>query len=194
MRLVRRHQRKTATFFLFTILLQFIPQEALALTGGPSQPEVEAFQPIGVSDMVDLFSGNFQYNLPLLDVDGYPLNLSYSGDVTPDAEASWVGLGWNLNTGAITRSMRGVPDEFNGKEHVIKQNNLLPDRTITIDMNTELEKFGSYEKTSNPSDTSIKSTTFKAGLLHNSPKLTPYIQCKLTPLKVIDILNSKLMY
>jgi hypothetical protein len=29
--------------------------------------------------------------------------------------------------------------------------------------------------------------------LHNSPKLTPYFQSKLTPLKVIDILSSKLM-
>lgn len=28
-------------------------------------------------------------------------------------------------------------------------------------------------------------------LLHNSPKLTPYFQSKLTPLKVIDILSSK---
>lgn len=174
MRLVRTHKRKTAIFLLFTFLFQLVPQDALALTGGPSQPEVEAFQPIGVSDMVDLFSGNFQYNLPLLDVDGYPLNLSYSGDVTPDAEASWVGLGWNLNTGAITRSMRGVPDEFNGKEHVIKQNNILPNRTISLDMGTELEKFGSKKTTVTPNDSTIKGTKITAGLALNYNNYTGF--------------------
>ncbi len=174
MKIFRIHKQKTAIFLLSVFLFQLYPQKAFALTGGPSQPEVEAFQPIGVSDMVDLFSGNFQYNLPLLDVDGYPLNLSYSGDVSPDAEASWVGLGWNLNTGAITRSMRGIPDEFNGKEHIVKQNNLLPDKTITIDMNTELEKFGSYKETASPNDTTIRSTKIKAGLSLNYNNYTGF--------------------
>jgi len=33
------------------------PSTTFALTGGPSQPEVQSFEPVGVSDMVDLFSG-----------------------------------------------------------------------------------------------------------------------------------------
>lgn len=163
MKSIRRNKKKTAFFLLSTFVFQMVPMDLLALTGGPSQPEVESFQPIGVSDMVDLFSGNFQYNLPLLDVDGYPLNLAYSGDITSDAEASWVGLGWNLNTGAITRSMRGVPDEFKG-DIITKQTNLKPNKTISITGGTELEKFGSQKINTSGQDSSVKTTKYNASL------------------------------
>ena len=83
-------------------------------TGGPTQPEVQSFTPIGVSDLVDPFTGDFSYNIPLMDVEGYPVNIAYNSGVTMDQEASWVGLGWNLNMGAVVRSMRGLPDDFNG--------------------------------------------------------------------------------
>ncbi|CAN0148897.1 unnamed protein product, partial [Chrysoparadoxa australica] len=32
------------------------------LPGGPDQPESSSFTPIGVSDMVDPFTGSFTYN------------------------------------------------------------------------------------------------------------------------------------
>ncbi len=107
------------------------PTVALALTGGPSQPEVESFAPIEATDMVDLFSGDFKYNIPLLDVDGYPINLNYNSNITMDQEASWVGLGWNLNPGVINRSMRGLPDEFCG-DLVTKEFNLKEDNTYGL--------------------------------------------------------------
>jgi len=94
----------------------FSPSVSIAGGGGPTQPEVHGFTPIGVSDMVDPFTGDFSYNIPLMDVEGYPINIAYSSGVTMDQEASWVGLGWNLNMGAIVRSMRGLPDDFNGDE------------------------------------------------------------------------------
>jgi hypothetical protein len=37
--------------------------------------------------------------------------------------ASMVGLGWNLNAGAINRNLRGLPDDFNGDE-VVKDFNI----------------------------------------------------------------------
>lgn len=64
--------------------------------------------------MVDPFSGDFSYNIPLIDVDGYPVNIAYHAGITPDQEASWVGLGWNINVGATTRALQGLPDDFNG--------------------------------------------------------------------------------
>ena len=90
------------------------PTNLFALTGGPAQPEFNSFTPIGTSDMVNLSSGDFNYNIPIMDVGGYPLNLSYDSGISMDQEATWVGLGWNLNIGQINRQVRGLPDDFNG--------------------------------------------------------------------------------
>ena len=92
----------------------FLPTVCSALTSGPAQPEARSFQPAGVSDMVDLFTGDFKYNIPLLDVDGYPVNLNYASGSGMDDEASWVGLGWNVNVGSINRQVRGLPDDMAG--------------------------------------------------------------------------------
>lgn len=89
------------------------PTVVYALTGGPSQPEMESFEPVGTTEMVDLFTGDFNYNIPLMDVGGYPINIAYHSGVTMDQEASWTGLGWNINAGVISRAMRGLPDDFN---------------------------------------------------------------------------------
>lgn len=112
--------RIVAAYLALSLLGQiFSPSLALALTNGPSQPEVQSFEPVGTTDMVDLFTGDFNYNIPLFELPGpnggYPFNLSYHSGVGMDQEASWVGLGWNLNPGAIIRGMRGLPDDFNGQ-------------------------------------------------------------------------------
>lgn len=111
-----KHQRIIASFLLINFLTFFIPIQSKALSSGPSQPETQQFAPAGMDDMVDPFTGDFSYNIPLMDVGGYPINLNYASGITPDAEASWVGLGWNLNVGAINRSVRGLPDDFAGDE------------------------------------------------------------------------------
>lgn len=108
-----------ASAFLVLMFIQlFSPAVSYALTSGPTQPEVQGFTQYGTTDMVDLFSGSFSYNIPLLEIPGpdggYPINLSYSSGISMDQEASWVGLGWNLNVGAINREMRGLPDDFDG--------------------------------------------------------------------------------
>src|SRR6202007_1627014 len=96
------------------------PTAALALTSGPSQPEVQSFEPIEANNMVNVFSGDFTYNIALMTVPGpnggYPINLSYHGGITMEEEASWVGLGWNINPGVINRNMRGLPDDFDGEQ------------------------------------------------------------------------------
>lgn len=117
----RKIYKIAAAYVALNLLAQICsPSVALALTNGPSQPEVQSFEPVGTTDMVDLFSGDFNYNLPLFELPGpnggYPFNLSYHSGVGMDQEASWVGLGWNLNPGAIVRGMRGLPDDFNGQK------------------------------------------------------------------------------
>ena len=110
--------RSTSAFLLFVILFNNIifPSKAFALTAGPSQPEFSSFDSASNSEMVNMFTGDFSYNIPLMDVDGYPINISYNASPGMDQEASWVGLGWNINSGAINRGMRGLPDDFNGEE------------------------------------------------------------------------------
>lgn len=114
------NHKKIIAWNLLTIftLSNIVPLNLLAVSGGPSQPEVETFQPVGVSGLVNKYSGDFSYNLPLMSVPGpngsYPINLIYSAGPTMYQEASWVGLGWNINPGSIKRHLNGVPDEFNG--------------------------------------------------------------------------------
>lgn len=115
--LIKKNRARVARMLLIIWMLNMIqPFGAFALTSGPSQPEVQTFQQAGVSDMVDVFNGDFKYNIPLLEVDGYPINLNYQSGVSMDDEATWVGLGWNLNVGSISRQLRGIPDDFAGDE------------------------------------------------------------------------------
>ena len=110
-----------AALLMLSIFFEIVqPTVSLALTEGPSQPEGQSFEPIGTTDMVDVFSGDFNYNIPLFNLPGpnggYPINLAYHAGASVDDEASWVGLGWNINPGSLVRNMRGLPDEFKSKE------------------------------------------------------------------------------
>jgi len=138
----RKTIKVTASFLLLTFLHSLIfPTAALALTGGPSQPEVQSFEPIGTNQMVDPFTGDFTYNITLIDVGGYPINMSYHSGITMDQEASWVGLGWNINPGVINRNLRGLPDDFRG-DQVKSEFNMKKNQTFGLSTNIGLEIFG----------------------------------------------------
>lgn len=140
-----RFTKGFVVYFIFELITQFTnPASVFALTGGPSQPEVSGFTPIGTTEMVDVFSGDFNYNIPLLDVGGYPVNMSYASGVSMDQEASWVGLGWNLNVGAITRNMRTLPDEFDGSKGDIvqKEFNMRDNKTVGFSVGFSPEALG----------------------------------------------------
>lgn len=124
--------RVTAKGLILALAYQLIfPNVSYALTSGPTQPEVQSFEPVGTTDMVDLFTGDFVYNIPLLDVEGYPINISYHGGVGMEQEASWVGLGWNINPGAVNRTVRGIPDDFKG-ETLTKEINIEPEENLRV--------------------------------------------------------------
>src|ERR1017187_10370292 len=98
MRKIYKYRKPLVAFFLATLFSDMMaPFAAFALTGGPSQPEVQSFESANTTQTVDPFTGDFVYNIPLMDVGGYPLNISYHSGITMDQEASMVGLGWNLN-------------------------------------------------------------------------------------------------
>ncbi len=129
-------------YFSISLLSNFIFQmDVFALGGGPSQPEVNGFTPAGVDNLVDPYTGDFKYNIPLIDVGGYPLNMGYNSGISMDQEASMVGLGWNLNVGAITRNLRGLPDEFSG-DLVTKEFSMRPNTTYGVTASFAWEIFG----------------------------------------------------
>ena len=113
----KKRKRVIAAFFFALLVVQdFYPAAAYALTSGPSQPEMQKFSPAGADNLVDLFTGRFKYDIPLMEVGGYPLNLTYHSGEGIEDEASWVGVGWSLNPGAVNRNMRGIPDDFTGDD------------------------------------------------------------------------------
>ncbi|AWM12419.1 hypothetical protein DI487_00020 [Flavobacterium sediminis] len=138
------------------------PLQMYALTSGPSQPEFNAFTPIGTSDMVDLASGDFNYNIPIMDVGGYPINLAYNSGITMDQEASWVGLGWNLNVGQINRQMRGIPDDFNG-DQMLYENNLKDNITVGANLGVNIDLFGGGESGEKGGNSGGDSSTSSGG-------------------------------
>lgn len=91
---------------------------------------------------MNLFTGDFSYSIPLLDVGGYPVNLFYNSGIGMEQDASWVGLGWNINPGSVSRNMRGVPDDFDGTEMLEQSQNVKPNRTWGGEFSVDGEVFG----------------------------------------------------
>lgn len=104
---------------IFISIWAFLTPFIWAQAQGPTAPEAASFEPVDATDMVNLLTGDFSYVLPVINVPspegGYPLALSYHSGITLEQEASWVGLGWSLNPGAINRSVSGVPDDWKDK-------------------------------------------------------------------------------
>ena len=82
----------------------------------PSGPNSMTFQKFG-NYPVNLYSGLPDISIPLYTVEAgglqVPIVLSYhaSGNRIADV-ASWVGLGWSINTGGtVTRNINGLPDD-----------------------------------------------------------------------------------
>lgn len=141
--------RYVSAFIALTLFFNIAaPVSAFALTGGPSQPEVESFEPVSTTQMVNPFTGDFTYNIPLLTVPGpnggYPLNMAYHAGVGMEQEASWVGLGWNINVGSINRIVRGLPDDFKGDD-IKKTLCMKQSVTVGLDARTAKSFFGEKE-------------------------------------------------
>lgn len=148
----------------------FMPTVTYALTSGPASPEFSSFEPVATTDMVDVFSGDFTYNLPVVEIPGsdgggYALSLSYHSGGGCEEEASWVGYGWTLNPGAINRNVRGFPDDYDN-DAVDYYNKARPNWTIATRHKASMEFF-SKEKisdTKNPGNSTYKPSTLSPTL------------------------------
>ena len=161
--------KRLAVFVALNMLFQLgLPTVSFALTSGPAQEEFASFEPATTTDMVDLSSGDFTYNIPLMSVPGpnggYPINLSYHSGVGMEQEASWVGLGWNINVGAVNRQLRGLPDDFNG-DNIEYDYDYRENVTVGLDGPSNFyfkdEQFGLNVNSSNNFQWQIYYNTFK---------------------------------
>lgn len=135
MRLISRPsiRRFFAIFFLLLTIESIVqPGISYALTTGPHQPEYISYEAPGSPDIVNLNTGDFTFSLPLLEVPGpegsFSLPLTYNAGVGLDQEASWVGLGWTMNAGAITRTINEFPDDANGEANSVMVQDLIGTR------------------------------------------------------------------
>lgn len=134
--------RNKAVFFIVIMVLQLLsPIPSYALSGGNKAPEFESFQPFGLDNMVDPATGDFSYNIPLMNVGFHGINLFYQAGITMDQEATMVGLGWNINSGLINRTVRGIPDDFKG-DTIRKELSYKPSVTVGLKTGGELEAVG----------------------------------------------------
>ncbi|HEY8936108.1 MAG TPA: hypothetical protein VIM65_12840 [Cyclobacteriaceae bacterium] len=108
----------------------FLPYYAFALTSGPHQPEYTSYEDAGATDMVNLTTGDFGFNLPLLEVPGpegnFAMPLSYHAGIGLEQESSWCGLGFNLNAGSLLRNINQYPDDASGEANYVTVQNLTP--------------------------------------------------------------------
>jgi hypothetical protein len=139
----RKRQKPIAVFLLCLFL--FSNFRGFAFPGGPTQPEAESFKTIGVSEHVNHFNGAFSYTIPLMDVDGFPININYTGSPSLESDASWVGVGWDLNLGSVNRQLRGLPDEFDGSDKMEKFYKVKPNNTYGVKFNFNIQ-LANFEK------------------------------------------------
>ncbi|MEM7370406.1 MAG: hypothetical protein AAF587_17485 [Bacteroidota bacterium] len=136
--------RIIAVYAMSSILWQVIqPAAAYALTSGPTMPEYEQFAPPGINDLVDPSTGDLAYQISLFNLEGQDVSITYSGPTGNQGESSSLGMGWNFTPGAIMRQVRGIPDEFNGEQDLIrKEFNLRPNRTLGLKAGNSFQMFG----------------------------------------------------
>ncbi|MBN8693535.1 MAG: hypothetical protein J0L69_10080 [Bacteroidetes bacterium] len=98
-----------------TVLANEIINSNLILTSSSSSGVADA-----ADGMVDLYTGDFKYSVPLMSVPGpngenVDITLGYQGGIRMNQASSWIGLGWDYNPGEISRQVVGSPDDYNGQ-------------------------------------------------------------------------------
>jgi len=137
--------RKIVAIDLIIILLYSVVMPGRIYAENPPSPDFSGFESSSTRDMVSEFTGDFTYNLPVIEIpgpdgSGYALSLSYHSGTSPDEDASWVGYGFTLNAGAINRSVRGLPDDY--KNELVTIYNKTPmNWTATANVSVGVEVF-----------------------------------------------------
>ena len=136
MKALRKNAKLISSGLLLTMVFEILaPVSLLANTDSENQVEYSNASG-GGSEMVNMYNGALNYSLPLMSIPGqnigYNLTLSYNSDESKMLNtSSFVGFGWNLNLGSITRQVQAVPDDFKG-DQILYRNHVKPYRSVDI--------------------------------------------------------------
>lgn len=115
---LRKSERPVSTALILCLVFEFtFPHTSRAGTLSSGGGTVAS----SLSGMVDGYTGDFRYSVPLLTVPGpngesVSIAANYRAGITVNQRASWMGLGWDYNPGEISRQVVNVPDDYNGRE------------------------------------------------------------------------------
>ena len=113
---LRRSERPVSAALILCLMFEFaVPSVAHAAPASSGGVPVAA----ALSSMVDGYTGDFRYSVPLVTVPGpngesVAISAAYRAGITVNQKASWIGLGWDYNPGEISRQVVGTPDDYNG--------------------------------------------------------------------------------
>lgn len=111
--------------------------------GEPYRPSYEIYRSDKLTQAGEAsYSGDLGFSIPLLTVPGrhghnFDIAISYNSNISQRQYASWVGLGWNLEIGAVQRSIIGRSDDQ--KKYLWSGQNLGADDNNQGDIRAELE-------------------------------------------------------
>ena len=112
--------RITAFIILITFFCSklFFAQDPMKEMGGESfHPSYESFRTDKfIEEDQANYSGDLSFSIPLLTVPGrhghnFEIRLTYNSNIHQNQTASWVGLGWDLELGSVSRTVNGRTDE-----------------------------------------------------------------------------------
>ncbi len=114
---INKKQQRIARLLLAVMGINLVSPYATEASNGRSGGGPVA---AAASNMVDPFTGNFSYGVPLMTVPGpngenVSITAGYSGGIRSEQDAGWIGLGWGYNPGEISRSIVGVGDDITNR-------------------------------------------------------------------------------
>jgi YD repeat-containing protein len=117
---IRKYKRITSFVLVLNICFQILLPTVSLSNNKISAKGTGTPVSASTSNMVDGYTGDFKYSVPLVNLPGpngenVPINLNYHAGIKVNQSASWIGLGWDYNPGEISRQIVNAPDDYNGK-------------------------------------------------------------------------------
>jgi hypothetical protein len=146
--------------------------------GDPNRPNMDAFKSKSFLTEDDIsYTGDVNFSIPLLNlperhIHDFGINLQYNSNISQRQLASWVGLGWNLELGAIQRTIVGRCDEQDSSDYLPEGGYLLDQQMSRAHFQGKLK----YEHSRLPVSLQDKADRYVLMLDGGQIELLPYLE------------------